>query len=147
MSTTFTFAGNTPRLEAMYVIGSVLTLVLMIAALVDIITRGDGQIKHLPKVFWIILVIIIPLVGSILWFAVGREYSQPVNLGSFGDPRRREATLTQQREAPRRRTTEEELADLEREIEFHDQKARMLRLEQELEKRPERPDSGATSHE
>lgn len=131
----------------MYVIGSVLTLALMVAALVDIITRGDGQIKHLPKIFWIILVVIIPLVGSILWFAVGREYPESVNLGSFGDPRRREAALDKQREAPRRKTTEEELADLDREIEFHDQKARILRLEQELEKRPERPESGTATKE
>ena len=121
----------------MSVVFSALILALVVCALVDIILRQDGQVKHLPKIVWILLVVFLPLVGSILWFALGREYSQPVDLGSFGDPRRRQKLAQQHSGAAtaRRKTTEEELADLDREIEFYKQQDRIRQLEAELEQR------------
>jgi hypothetical protein len=121
----------------MSVVFSALILTLVVFALVDIILRQDGQVKHLPKIVWILLVVFLPLVGSILWFALGREYSQPVDLGSFGDPRRRQKLAEQSTDgtATRRKTTEEELAELDREIEFYKQQDRIRQLEAELEQR------------
>jgi hypothetical protein len=117
-------------------------LALMIGALVDIILRRDDQVKHLPKVVWVLLVVFLPLVGSILWFTIGREYTQPINLGGFGDPRRREkaAGTISSTQTMRLKTTEEELADLEREIEFHKQQDRIRQLEAELEERRAKPE-------
>lgn len=114
----------------MYLLVSVLVFALVIAALVDIITRQDGQAQHLPKLVWILLVVLLPVIGSILWFAVGREYSTPVNLGSFGDPRRREDP-----DSFRGTTTEQELAALDREIAFHEKQAEIDRLEAKLHAR------------
>jgi Phospholipase_D-nuclease N-terminal len=121
----------------MYVLLSVALLVLVVGALVDIITRPDGQVKHLPKMVWILLVVFLPMIGSIVWFAIGREYSTPVSHVSFGDPRRSETTDARRFErAPGRpKTTEEELAALDREIAFHEEQARLRRLEAELEQR------------
>ena len=68
----------------------VVLLLLLLGALADIITSDPSRIRHLPKMFWILIVILMPLVGSILWFAVGHDYSQSVDRGGFGDPRRRE---------------------------------------------------------
>ncbi|WP_085486982.1 PLDc N-terminal domain-containing protein [Agreia pratensis] len=117
-------------------------LALMIGALVDIILRRDDQVKHLPKVVWVLLVVFLPLIGSILWFTIGREYSQSVNLGGFGDPRRREkaAGTISSTQTTRVKTTEEELADLEREIEFHRQQDRIRQLEAELDQRRAKPE-------
>ncbi|SMQ75061.1 PLDc N-terminal domain-containing protein [Agreia sp. VKM Ac-1783] len=117
-------------------------LALMIGALIDIILRRDDQVKHLPKVVWVLLVVFLPLIGSILWFTIGREYSQPINLGGFGDPRRREkaAGTFSSTQTMRLKTTEEELADLEREIEFHKQQDRIRQLEAELEERRAKPE-------
>ncbi|MBF4635649.1 PLDc N-terminal domain-containing protein [Agreia pratensis] len=117
-------------------------LALMIGALVDIILRRDDQVKHLPKVVWVLLVVFLPLIGSILWFTIGREYSQSVNLGGFGDPRRREkaAGTISSSQTTRVKTTEEELADLEREIEFHRQQDRIRQLEAELDQRRAKPE-------
>jgi hypothetical protein len=126
------------RLCRMYVLLSVALLVLVVGALIDIITRPDGQVKHLPKMVWILLVIFLPMIGSIVWFAIGREYSAPASyVGLGGDPRRSEATPAGSFEpAPgRAKTTEEELAELEREIEFHEEQARLRRLENELDQR------------
>jgi hypothetical protein len=119
----------------MSIVISVALFALLIGALVDIILRSDDQVKHLPKIVWVLLVVFLPLIGSILWFTIGREYAQRVDLGSFGDPRRRrKAVPTPSSDArPRSKTTEDELADLDREIEFYEQQARIRRLEAELE--------------
>ena len=115
----------------MYILVSLLMFALVVGALVDIITRPEGQVKHLPKLFWVLLVVLLPLIGSIVWFAVGREYTAPVQLGSFGDGRRSAVASP----AHRPMTTEEELAALDREIEFHKKQDRIARLEDEVVER------------
>lgn len=127
----------------MHIILGALTLAVMIGALADIITRDEWQVKHLPKIVWIILVILLPLVGSVLWFAVGREYSKPVDLGGFGDPRRwdraaRSAGGHPAQDAAPMSQTERELARLEQEIAQAEQEERIRRLERELEERRRR---------
>ncbi|PRY67511.1 phospholipase D-like protein [Glaciihabitans tibetensis] len=134
----------------MYLLAAVLPLVLIIAALADIITRDDSQVKHLPKMVWILLVVLLPFVGSILWFAIGREYAARGDRGTFGDPRRwgspvesssavgSSAFASSVAGAGRGRSTEEELADLEREIEFHENQERIRLLEAEIEERRKR---------
>ncbi|WP_022887182.1 PLD nuclease N-terminal domain-containing protein [Glaciibacter superstes] len=125
----------------MPVLISAVLFLVVVGALIDIITKQDGQVKHLPKLVWIFLVIFLPLIGSILWFTIGREYNAPVDRGTFADLRRRPSPAPAP--APRQaaydmrpaRTTEEELAELDREIEFHNEQARIERLEAELEKR------------
>ncbi|KJL21625.1 hypothetical protein RL72_02589 [Microbacterium azadirachtae] len=108
---------------------SILVLVLMIGALIDIITRRDDQVKHLPKVFWVILVIILPLAGSLIWFLVGREYDgEGIRLPR---PRERRADPPAAATPPPpsdTRSTEQQIADLDREIEE-------WRLRAEIEKR------------
>lgn len=109
-----------------------LTVGLMVFALVDIIRRDDAQVRYMPKIVWLLLVVLLPLIGSILWFAIGREY--PEGGISIGRPAGRvanpEASMTPA--APIRpvdtRTTEQQIADLEREMEE-------WRLRQEIEKR------------
>lgn len=111
---------------------TLLIIALMIVALVDIIRRDDSQVRFLPKMVWLILVVLLPLIGSILWFALGRQYeSEGISL-----PRMR--TRRAPRTAPsfsapplppqETRTTEEQIADLDREIEE-------WRLRAEIEKR------------
>lgn len=113
-----------------------LQLLLTIGALADIITRDPERVRHLPKLVWIILVILVPIVGPILWFIVGHEYAAPVDRGSFGDPRRWE------KPEPVVRDTAAELAALEREIEANEKADRIRKLEAELEeKRQEKGDS------
>jgi len=126
---------------------ALLILAIVVGALVDIITRPEDRVKHLPKVGWILLVVFLPLIGSLVWFMAGHDYGPRNEYVSFGDPRRREPQ-PQQQPQPRwnaptgYRTTELELADLEAEIEFHEKQARIDRLEARLtEKRERREDS------
>ncbi|SES23608.1 Phospholipase_D-nuclease N-terminal [Lentzea albida] len=55
----------------------VLMLGLTIFAVVDVITTDDGSVRNLPKVLWLLLVLLFPLVGSIAWLVAGR----PVGTG------------------------------------------------------------------
>jgi hypothetical protein len=120
----------------MYALFSAVLLVLIVAALVDIITRPDDQVKHLPKVLWVILVIFLPMIGSLLWFAIGREYPAPAERPRVSVPRRHPASGGTPGPVVRRvRSTEEELADLDREIDFHTEQARIRRIEAELAER------------
>jgi hypothetical protein len=48
------------------------SLALCIYCVVSIISSRDDEIRHLPKIGWLILVLLFPLVGSIAWLAVGR---------------------------------------------------------------------------
>ena len=119
----------------MYLLLPGLGLLLMVGALIDIIRAESWAIRHLDKSIWIIIVILLPLIGSILWFAIGRDYGQSIDLGSFGDPRRREASISGDGNAGEG-TTERELAALEREIERYEQDDRLRRLEAKLRARP-----------
>ena len=124
----------------MYFVIPGVSLVLMVGALVDIIRADGWTVRHLDKSTWIIIVILLPLIGSILWFAVGRGYAKPIDLGSFGDPRRREAI------APVEGNTERELAAVESEILRHEQEDRIRRLEAKLHARrgDDAPEKSAT---
>ncbi|UYO96173.1 PLDc N-terminal domain-containing protein [Microbacterium sp. M28] len=112
---------------------SLLVIALMIGALIDIITRDDSRVRFLPKMVWIIIVILLPLIGSILWFALGREYSSDgVSMPRIPRRARSAGPASAPPQAPPRpvdtRTTEQQIADLDREIEE-------WRLRQEIEKR------------
>lgn len=103
---------------------SLLVVAFMAIALVDIITRVEGQTKHLPKFAWIILVILLPFIGSLIWFIVGRVYPErtgdhrpPVPV-TYRGPRGVHDTAPPRYAPPAdARSTEQQLADLEREIE------------------------------
>jgi hypothetical protein len=56
----------------MYPLLSVLVLVLDIAAIADILQRGASAGW---KVLWVLLVLFLPLLGMILYFAIGKRTS------------------------------------------------------------------------
>jgi len=112
---------------------SLLVVALMVFALVDIIRRDDSQVKFMPKFVWLLLVVLLPFIGSVLWFGIGREY--PESGIRLERPQRLKRSRPAAPPAPASpvtpmdtRTTEEQIADLDREIEE-------WRLRQEIEKR------------
>jgi len=105
----------------MYIVFTIAYLALVIFALVDVITSNDGQVKHLPKIGWIILIVLLPLIGSIVWLIAGKDRALP--------------SLPKAQPARPQTTTEQELAALEREIEFHEKQEKLRRLEAELQRR------------
>ncbi|WP_204456455.1 PLDc N-terminal domain-containing protein [Actinokineospora baliensis] len=59
----------------MYYFGGVFGLAMLalwIFCLVDVITTPDGLPRNLPKFGWLLIVLVLPLVGSLLWLIAGR---------------------------------------------------------------------------
>ncbi|MDH6124385.1 PLD nuclease N-terminal domain-containing protein [Kitasatospora sp. GP82] len=50
-----------------------LVLALWIWAFIDCLTTPEEEVRHLPKVAWVIIVLLFPLVGSIAWLAAGKR--------------------------------------------------------------------------
>lgn len=94
----------------MYAVLGALTFVLFVISLIDVIRHEEATVRFLPKVAWVFVVILIPLLGSALWWALGHAYaSAPIRSTRFPD---------HMRVPPRpvdTRSTEQQLADLERE--------------------------------
>ncbi|MFF7293359.1 PLDc N-terminal domain-containing protein [Microbacterium sp. NPDC008134] len=115
---------------------TIITLALTIGAVIDIVRREDSQVRFLPRLAWLIVVILLPLLGALLWFGLGREYGD----AGIAIPRLRRTPRAAPSAGPAAppapprdtRTTEQQIADLDREIEE-------WRLREEIEKRKRQP--------
>ncbi|MFD7642191.1 PLD nuclease N-terminal domain-containing protein [Kitasatospora sp. NPDC059795] len=52
---------------------TVVLLALWVWAFIDCLTTPEDEIRHLPKVVWVIIVLLFPLVGSIAWLVAGKR--------------------------------------------------------------------------
>ena len=59
-----------------------LIMLLWVFCLIDVITADEGGIRHLPKMVWLLLVVFVPLAGSVVWLLAGR----PIDGGIWGGP-------------------------------------------------------------
>lgn len=59
-----------------------LVMLLWVFCLIDVITADDGGVRFLPKIVWLLLVVFLPLAGSLAWLFAGR----PVGGGIWGGP-------------------------------------------------------------
>ena len=50
----------------------VMVLALIIFCLIDVIQTPEDGVRNLPKWGWIVLIIIVPLIGSVAWLVAGR---------------------------------------------------------------------------
>lgn len=66
-------------------------LALWVYCIVDVISTDDSQVRNLPKLLWLILVIFLPTVGSIAWLILGRPQNASFVPGDQG-PRSRPAS-------------------------------------------------------
>ncbi|MEV6773819.1 PLD nuclease N-terminal domain-containing protein [Nocardia sp. NPDC051030] len=59
-----------------YAAVALITLGLWIYCLIDIITCPEGGVRHLPKGGWLLIVILVPTVGALLWLILGRPIAE-----------------------------------------------------------------------
>ncbi len=50
----------------------VLELALLVYCLVDCIQTDEARVRNLPKIGWILLIIVVPIVGGLAWLFAGR---------------------------------------------------------------------------
>ena len=76
------------------IIGAVVAvgfLVLWLYCIYDVVTTDHAIMQHLPKAVWILIVVLLPDLGSLLWLGLGRPrvWARRAN-----DPARRAARQT-----------------------------------------------------
>lgn len=59
------------------VVLAVATLAVMIFALVDMILIEGSRVRGVNKVAWAFIIVLLPLLGAVLWFSLGRGRSGP----------------------------------------------------------------------
>ena len=124
----------------MSIILPIVVLLLTVAALVTCISSDEGDLKHMPKLVWVLLIVFLPLIGSIVFFAVGRDWStftmREARDGEAHIPDRWDRERDRERTRPKKAHEPlEELDDearIEAEIAFHEQQAEIRRLEAKL---------------
>ncbi|PZF98356.1 PLD nuclease N-terminal domain-containing protein [Micromonospora deserti] len=57
----------------LYVLLFVVQIVLGVCALISCLSAEEGEIKALPRIAWVLIILFFPLLGSIAWFVAGRE--------------------------------------------------------------------------
>lgn len=55
-----------------FIILIAIAVALMVFALVDAIVIDRFRVRGVPKGLWIVLILVLPIVGSVLWLSVGR---------------------------------------------------------------------------
>ncbi|GAA2378287.1 hypothetical protein GCM10010404_38210 [Nonomuraea africana] len=56
-------------------------LAFWLYSLFDVITTPDEEVRNLPKVLWVLVVVLVPLVGSVFWLLLGRPTrSRPLRM-------------------------------------------------------------------
>jgi hypothetical protein len=102
--------------------------VIWLYALVESISSDETLIRNLPKMAWVILIVLAPPVGSIAWFIAGRP------LGDRSPIVRDDPAPAKQIPAPRRPLGPEDSPQFATHIE---ERRRLQRWEQELARREE----------
>lgn len=63
-----------------------LEVALVAVALISCLSAEDGEIRTLPRVAWIFIILLFPLVGAVAWFSAGRPVpaADGVRIGEWG---------------------------------------------------------------
>jgi hypothetical protein len=57
-------------------VGLLLVVALWIFCLVDVIVSKEDECRNLPKLLWLLIVLMVPDIGSVLWLIAGRPRGQ-----------------------------------------------------------------------
>jgi hypothetical protein len=57
-------------------VGGLVFLALWIFCFIDVLTTREAACRNLPKLAWIFIVLLLPLVGSIAWLVAGRAWDR-----------------------------------------------------------------------
>lgn len=53
------------------------TLALWLFCLIEVVRTPEGEMRNLPKLAWLAVVLLFPLAGSVVWLAAGRPLGSP----------------------------------------------------------------------
>ena len=128
------------KLELLF---SVIVFCVWIYTLVDVIGTPEAVVRGLPKVGWVIVVLLFPVLGSIAWFVFGRpEGRAPRPAGAY----ERSAPTFPEYDRPGRAASVDPAKDEEflRQVRARAEEQRK-RYEAEKQKERENDDGGGTA--
>lgn len=105
-------------MSRLIVIAPLIVLALDVFAIVDVILIEQRRVRTMPKLVWVLLIVLLPVVGALLWFFVGRESAsggsgQPRTVAPDDDPSFLKNLRRDEEQDERIRRLEQELADLD----------------------------------
>lgn len=65
----------------LFIDGGLVTLVLWVFCLIDVIVTEEWRVRNLPKLVWLLIVILIPDIGSIAWLIAGHPWQSRTRRG------------------------------------------------------------------
>jgi len=108
-----TYTGSMARF---LIIGAFLAVIFWVFSVVDVSVQPATRHRGVSKGAWIAIVIVLPVIGGVLWFTLGRrapgEKTSPYVLGPDDDPEQLRRMSTAEQDE-RIRELEEELARLD----------------------------------
>lgn len=109
----------------------VVEIVLAASALISLLSVEEGEIRGLPKIAWVIVILLFPLIGSIAWFLAGRPATAPSRPDSW-----RPGSGFPEAERPRRPVAPDDDPEFLRSIKRDDDEL-FQRWEEDLRRREE----------
>jgi drug/metabolite transporter (DMT)-like permease len=101
----------------LFVIVPFLVLALDVFAIVDLAVIDPRRVRTLNKPVWVLIIVLLPVIGALLWFLVGRERrdagGQRRTVAPDDDPAFLRNLSAQEDQQDRIRRLEQELADLD----------------------------------
>lgn len=92
-------------------------LAIDVFAVVDVILTDKRRVRALNKFLWVLIIILVPLIGAILWFTAGKERrdrgGQTRTIAPDDDPSFLRNLSKDEEQNERIRRLEQELADLD----------------------------------
>jgi hypothetical protein len=69
-----------------YMLLFALEILLAVLALISCLSAYEGEVRVLPRIVWVIIILLFPLVGSIAYFAAGRPLPETRAQANVGRP-------------------------------------------------------------
>ena len=100
-----------------YVVLAFLVLAFDVFAIVDVMLIDQRRIRALNRPLWVLVIVVLPVIGAILWFLAGRERRNGVSdrrtVAPDDDPAFLRNLRRDEEQDERIRRLEQELADLD----------------------------------
>jgi hypothetical protein len=100
-----------------YIVVGLIVIALSIYAAIDSLMTDKRRTRGLPKALWVLVILLLPVIGAVLWFTLGKDrgkgYSAPRQTAPDDDPDFLRRLGTEKEQEERIRRLEQELADLD----------------------------------
>lgn len=100
-----------------YIVVGLIIVALSVYAAIDSLMTDHRRVRGIPKFFWVVVILLLPVVGALLWFVLGKDRGgsrqAPRQTAPDDDPEFLARLGTEKEQAERIARLEQELADLD----------------------------------